>query len=87
MAEPFGLTVEHVTSGQILTKWRDVQAEIRAENDIRALCRSSAQRCPAAARAFVDIVAQGRARTGRARIGVINRARSASLIWLRTKPT
>ena len=52
MAEPFGLTIEHVTSGQILTKWRDVQVEIRAENDIRALCRSSAQRCPAAARAF-----------------------------------
>ena len=87
MAEPFGLTVEHVTSGQILTKWRDVQAEIRAENDFRALCRSSAQLCPAAARTFLDIVAQGQAQTGRARIGVINRARSASLIWLRTKPT
>ncbi len=79
MAEPFGLNVERVTSGQVLTKWRGVQAEIRAENDILALCRSSAQLCPAAARTFLDIVAQGQAQTGRARIGVINRAINLSI--------
>ena len=74
LAEPFGLNTVRVTSGEVLTKWRGVQAEIRAENDILALCRSSAELCPAAARTFLAIVAQGRAQTGRARIGMINRA-------------
>jgi predicted transglutaminase-like cysteine proteinase len=79
MAEPFGLDVVRVTSGQVLTKWRGVQAEIRAENEILSRCRSSTELCPAAARDFLAIVAQGQAHTGRARIGMINRAINLSI--------
>jgi len=74
LAEPFGLDTEAVASGEVLTKWNGVEADIRAEKDILELCRSSAERCPAAARSFLAVVAQGRAQTGRARIGIINRA-------------
>jgi predicted transglutaminase-like cysteine proteinase len=74
IAEPFGLNVIPVAGGGLLTKWTGVQAQIRAESDILSHCRASAALCPPAARNFLAIVAQGRAQTGRARIGVINRA-------------
>ena len=73
-AEPFGLNTEQVATGEVLTKWNGVEADIRAENDILALCRTNPAQCPPAARNFLAIVAQGRAHTGRARIGIINRA-------------
>ena len=61
-------------SGELLTKWNAVVAAIRAENEVLAGCRDAAQLCPAAAQKFLAVVADGRARIGRARIGVINRA-------------
>jgi len=74
LAEPFGLDTVPVASGEVLTKWNGVEADIRGENEILELCRTNAEQCPAAARNFLAIVAQGRAQTGRARIGIINRA-------------
>ena len=74
LLEPFGLTTLRVDSGDVLAKWRGVEADIRAENDILSRCRESAELCPAAARRFLAIIAQGRVQTGRARIGIINRA-------------
>ena len=74
VAEPFGLAALPVAGGDVLTKWNGVEADIRAENEILARCRGNAEHCPKAARSFLAIVAQGRAQTGRARIGVINRA-------------
>ena len=73
-AEPFGLDVVPVTGGELLTKWNGVTAEIRADSDVLARCADGATSCPAAAQKFLDVVAQGRAREGRARIGVVNRA-------------
>ena len=52
----------------------DIEADIRAESEILAQCRENIVRCPPAARAFLAIVAEGRAHGGRARIGMINRA-------------
>jgi predicted transglutaminase-like cysteine proteinase len=72
--EPFGLAATPISSGGVLTKWRGVEADIRADNEILARCRGSNERCPAAARGFLSIVEQGHALSGRARIGVINRA-------------
>jgi len=73
-AEPFGLSAVPVMSGELLTKWSGVAADIRAETDILARCRDAAQFCPAAAQKLLAVIADGRAHTGRARIGVINRA-------------
>jgi predicted transglutaminase-like cysteine proteinase len=74
VTEPFGLNTVPVSNGEVLSKWIGVEADIRAENDILSRCRASAELCPAAARRFLAIVDQGRAQTGRARIGIINRA-------------
>jgi predicted transglutaminase-like cysteine proteinase len=72
--EPFALNVESVTTGEVLNKWNGLVADIRAESEILARCRSNAQHCPPAARKFLNVIADGRAHDGRARIGVINRA-------------
>lgn len=73
-AEPFGLATVHVAGGDVLTKWSKVAAEIRAGNEILARCQAASAPCPTAAQSFLSIIAQGRVQTGRARIGVINRA-------------
>ena len=80
VAEPFGLAASPVAFGDILTKWARVKAEIRADNEILARCRDNAASCPEPARDFLDIIAAGRAQTGRARIGVINRAINLAII-------
>jgi predicted transglutaminase-like cysteine proteinase len=72
-SEPFGIAVAPVTAGEVLSKWNGVNAEIRADSDILARCHDGAA-CPQAAQKFLDIIAEGRAHDGRARIGVINRA-------------
>jgi predicted transglutaminase-like cysteine proteinase len=74
VTEPFGLNTVPVSNGEVLSKWIGVEADIHAENDILSRCRASVELCPAAARRFLAIVDQGRAQTGRARIGIINRA-------------
>jgi predicted transglutaminase-like cysteine proteinase len=74
VAEPFGLAVTPVWFGNVLTNWSGVEAGIRADDETLRRCGEDAQHCPRAARKFLAIVAQGRALTGRARIGVINRA-------------
>ena len=74
VAEPFGLAVTPVWFGKILTNWSGAEAGIRADEATLRRCRDDAQHCPRAARSFLAIVAQGRAQTGRARIGIINRA-------------
>jgi predicted transglutaminase-like cysteine proteinase len=74
LAEPFGFDTVPVASGGILSKWNGVEADIQADNDILSRCRASAELCPAAARNFLAIIAQGKAQSGRARIGIINRA-------------
>jgi predicted transglutaminase-like cysteine proteinase len=73
-AEPFGLDAEPVAAGEILAKWNGVEAQIRAESLVLARCREHASSCPPAAQRFLAIIDEGRAQTGLARIGVINRA-------------
>ena len=60
---------------KLLTKWTSVEVDIRAESEeFGSLSRESGRICPLAARSFLAIIAEGGAHTGRARIGVINRA-------------
>jgi predicted transglutaminase-like cysteine proteinase len=73
-AEPFGLNTVAVTSGEVLTKWNGVVAGIRAEREVLQRCRETTNLCPDAAQKFIAVIAEGRAREGRARIGVVNRA-------------
>jgi predicted transglutaminase-like cysteine proteinase len=72
-AQPFALDATPVTNGEVLDKWNELVADVRSESEILARCRTDAAHCPAAAKKFLDVIADGRAHDGRARIGVINR--------------
>jgi predicted transglutaminase-like cysteine proteinase len=73
-SEPFGIDVVPVTRGELVATWRHIESDIRVESGILARCRTSTELCSSAAQQFLAIIAEGRARTGRARIAVINRA-------------
>jgi len=72
--EPFGFDTAPVTSGELPDKWNGVAADIRADREVLLLCRLDVTLCPEAAQKFLDLVAQGSALAGRARLGTINRA-------------
>jgi hypothetical protein len=72
-AQPFALNATPVTDGEVLDKWNALVADVRSESEILARCRTDAAHCPAAAKKFLDVIADGRAHDGRARVGVINR--------------
>jgi predicted transglutaminase-like cysteine proteinase len=74
LTEPFGLYGTPMVAGDLWMKWIGIEADIRKEEIILARCDANPEPCPLAARKFLAIVADGRAHTGRARIGVINRA-------------
>ena len=69
---PFGATPAH--NGTMSAKWRGLQPAMTLEARILDLCRSDRQICPPAAARFLAIVEAARERSGRARIGEINRA-------------
>jgi predicted transglutaminase-like cysteine proteinase len=66
------LETEPIT-GEVAAKWRAVKADIDREQEVLARCRAK-EACPTAARNLLDIVAEGARRSGRARVGLINRA-------------
>jgi predicted transglutaminase-like cysteine proteinase len=74
VSEPFGFSAVPVVDGEVLTKWSGVEADIRSDNAVLDRCQENFVACPAAARKFLAIIAEGRAQSGRARVGVINRA-------------
>jgi predicted transglutaminase-like cysteine proteinase len=74
LTQPFGLATVPLIYGDALAKWNGVEADIRADKAVLAHCRDKTAPCPRAAQRFLDIVAAGQAQTGRARLGVINRA-------------
>jgi predicted transglutaminase-like cysteine proteinase len=75
----FRFNILPVRGGDVLAKWNGIKADMRAESEVFARCRTNMDSCPMAAKTFLAIVDQGRALTGRARIGVINRAINMSI--------
>jgi predicted transglutaminase-like cysteine proteinase len=69
---PFGLSVSN--DSPLSARWRALQPVIRLEAQVLAACRSSPGICPPAASRFLAIVKAARARSGRARVGEVNRA-------------
>lgn len=69
----FGTKTEPVTDGALLDKWRRVEAAITKDLEVIAQCQAS-QPCPAPAQKLIDLSLEGAGRSGRARVGVINRA-------------
>ena len=78
-SEPFGLLADPIVTGELSAKWQTVRSEIEAEAAVLARCQAG-QECPAAAREFISIIAEGRGRDGLARIGLINRAVNLAIV-------
>ena len=60
-------------AGEVAAKWRAVEAGIDREQHVLAHCPAQ-ETCPVVARELLDIIAEGAGRSGRARVGLINRA-------------
>lgn len=69
----FEMETEPVAEGEILDKWHRVQNEIAGELDALHQCHASGP-CPAAAQRLIAFSAKGAGKSGRARVGLINRA-------------
>jgi len=53
-----------VTDGEALDKWHQLAASLRSDSEILARCRTDAAHCPQAAKKFLAVIADGRAREG-----------------------
>jgi predicted transglutaminase-like cysteine proteinase len=69
----FGMDTELVTGGALLDEWQRVQADITKDLEIVAQCQAGRQ-CPAPAQRLISLSLEGAGRSGRARVGVLNRA-------------
>jgi predicted transglutaminase-like cysteine proteinase len=73
-AEPFGIEAVPVSSGNLELTWSRLERDIHAERSILAQCRADIGHCSPAAQKLLAIIVEARAHTGRARLGLINRA-------------
>jgi predicted transglutaminase-like cysteine proteinase len=78
-AEPFQLAPTITPPGEMLAKWNELQARVRADARALAACRANESGCSEAARRFLTIVEFGRKHKGRARLGWVNRAVNLSI--------
>jgi len=69
----FGMDTEPLRAGNVLDKWSRANAEIVRELEALDRCHSNGP-CPADAQRLIDLSAEGAGRSGRARVGLINRA-------------
>ena len=72
-AQLFGMDTEPVADGALLDKWRRVQADITKDLEVVAQCQAG-KPCPAPAQRLIRLSLEGYGRSGRARVGVLNRA-------------
>jgi len=72
-AQLFGMETEPVAEGELLEKWHHVEAAMAQDFAVVAQCHANGT-CPVAAQRLIDISAEGAGRSGRARVGLINRA-------------
>ena len=77
---PFSfLTTTPLGDGALWEKWETVRQQADSEASVLSRCATKGK-CPAAARRFLRIVAEGRKRQGLARVGIINRAVNLSIV-------
>ncbi len=74
----FGMDTEPVGIGDLRDRWRHVAALMTQDFAVVAQCHSDAH-CPVAAQRLIDISAEGARRSGRARVGLINRAANLAI--------
>jgi len=65
-----------ISSGELREKWNTVRNQVELERSALSSCVIN-EECPAAARRFLEIVAEGRRHQGLARVGVRSRRKDA----------
>jgi predicted transglutaminase-like cysteine proteinase len=75
----FGVRADLVVGGVVVNEWTDVKAEIAREFETLAHCRAN-NACSPAAQKLIDLSAEGDGRSGRAKVGWINRAVNLAII-------
>lgn len=80
MPEPFHLA-PNPTGATFADRWREVSVGIAADRAVLAACRLAPDGCPDEARRFLAVVTQAQAETGRARLGVLNRAINLAITY------
>jgi predicted transglutaminase-like cysteine proteinase len=73
-AQLFSMDAEPVTEGALLDKWRRIEANIARDLEIIAQCKMGGRPCPGPAQKLIHLSLEGAGRSGRARVGMINRA-------------
>jgi predicted transglutaminase-like cysteine proteinase len=69
----FGMETEPLVGGAVSEKWSRAKIEIAQELDAVTRCRADGT-CPVPAQRLIDLSMEGAGRSGRARVGLINRA-------------
>jgi predicted transglutaminase-like cysteine proteinase len=69
----FGMSTEAVAEGDLSVKWRRVEASLARDFQAIAECHTD-KPCSAAAQRLIALSAEGAGRSGRARVGLLNRA-------------
>jgi predicted transglutaminase-like cysteine proteinase len=77
-AQLFGMDTEPVAMGELPEKWHRVEAMMAQDFAVVAQCHSKGP-CPVAAQRLIDISAEGARQSGRARVGLINRAANLAI--------
>jgi predicted transglutaminase-like cysteine proteinase len=72
------LDTEPVAIGELSEKWHRVEAMMAQDFAVVAQCHSNGP-CPVAAQRLIDISAEGARQSGRARVGLINRAANLAI--------
>lgn len=74
----FGTETEPVAAGELPEKWHHVEAAMARDFAKIAQCYAN-KPCPVAARRLISISAEGAGQSGRARVGLINRAANLAI--------
>ena len=77
-AQLFGMETEPVAAGELPEKWHHVEAAMAQDFAVVAQCHANGT-CPVAAQRLIDISAEGVRRSGRTRVGLINRAANLAI--------
>jgi predicted transglutaminase-like cysteine proteinase len=78
-AEPFGLATFRAPEGLLWVKWRAVERQMQVEAWELALCQTDRAMCSSQALFFLRLVDNAKARNGKARVDVVNRAVNSAI--------
>ena len=78
-SEPFRLFTFRAPEGPLWAKWRLLEQDLRREASVLDRCRTEPDRCPTAARLFLNLIAELAEHVGRPRLELVNQQVNAAI--------